>query len=604
MQKKNQQLKHLIEFVEYKIELTYRTLGNIKYKLDCINLKIIRLNYLRKEKEKEKKKEREHRHSAPANKEWNNSVYLFNKNPLLDVANKDKIASTLITSYFNMIPMPSIITKSKRMRDLLRRSSTRQLFVSEPEIKQTNDNVNITVYTFDREKRLFFRKLFFLRKWLNENLIGKKLKLKKSKHSLINKLRNKKIIKKSLIYKKHIIYKKKFTFRKNRNIIKTKTSKFNVKNDLYIKTVNMLLKKRKYFVNIFIYVFLKRIFSFFFKRKLYFLPEKNNSKRTFRKTRVKTFGNFVIRKKGKRIIRTEEGKIRHVKHKQFKLLKINKHLNLKKLRLINMLLFKFILSSKQKQFIKNYILIFNKLKTKYEQALKRNFIKKEVLIIKYLYNLYINKHKYYAYLPGLKSILSKIYNKKIKFNLVKLKNVHLNSDIFSEAISIKLRERTTSLLRILRKSFNFVSSIKPNKKYIMLQKKKNFPSNEVKTFFGKYNVINGNVINKLFNKMYSFNNISSIKGVLKSVKYKWVTGVRIEAKGRLTKRYAASRALFKYKYRGTLRNLEYLNNTENYLQSPGVFMLRGDFRPNTQYSLVHSKRRIGAFGIKGWISNS
>lgn len=58
--------------------------------------------------------------------------------------------------------------------------------------------------------------------------------------------------------------------------------------------------------------------------------------------------------------------------------------------------------------------------------------------------------------------------------------------------------------------------------------------------------------------MYINKHYTSIKGVLRSIKYKWVTGARIEAKGRLTKRYAASRAVFKYKYRGTLRNLERL----------------------------------------------
>lgn len=584
--------KDVLFFIENKIDIFDSIIKDTKLKLKILR-KECKSEAYDKLTEKLKKKEKDPRHFAPANKEWNNSTYAYNKTYLLDLASKDKTASAYIKSYFDMVPIPSLITKSKRMRDLIRRSSTKQLFVSKPEVKQTNDNATITVYTFDREKRLWNRKLFFLRKWLNENLLGKRLRKKKSKLKLIYKLmRSKKIIKKNLMFKKHIIYKKRLRYRKKRNVLKKKISRYNAGNDLFIKTADMLLKKRKYLLNIFFYRYLKRILALFFDKKLFFLPEKTGNS-----------GSFAIRKRKKYVIRTKEGRIRHLKPKDFRLFKVKK-LNLKTLRSINILLFKFLIYKSKKDYLKNYILIFNKLKNKYEKALKQKYIKKEVLIVKYLSNLYINEFKYYSFLPGLKSILSKIYNKKVRFNLVKLRNLHLNSDIFSEAISIKLRKRTTSLLRILRRSFNFIKKIKPNEKYILIQKLKNFPAKEIKTYFGKYNVINGNIINKLMNHMNTNKRFTIIEGILQSVKYKWVSGARIEAKGRLTKRYAASRALFKYKYRGTLRNLENLKNMENYLQSPGVSMLRGDSRPNNQYSLIHSKRRIGAFGIKGWISNS
>jgi hypothetical protein len=32
-------------------------------------------------------------------------------------------------------------------------------------------------------------------------------------------------------------------------------------------------------------------------------------------------------------------------------------------------------------------------------------------------------------------------------------------------------------------------------------------------------------------------------------------------------------------------------------------MLRGDVRSNVQYTMLKSKYRIGAFGIKGWVGN-
>jgi len=50
------------------------------------------------------------------------------------------------------------------MRNLIRRNSTKKLFVSKPEIKQTNDKVIITAYTADREKDFLLRKLYFFNK--------------------------------------------------------------------------------------------------------------------------------------------------------------------------------------------------------------------------------------------------------------------------------------------------------------------------------------------------------------------------------------------------------------------------------------------------------
>ena len=73
-------------------------------------------------------------------------------------------------------------------------------------------------------------------------------------------------------------------------------------------------------------------------------------------------------------------------------------------------------------------------------------------------------------------------------------------------------------------------------------------------------------------------------------------GIRLEAKGRLTKRYRADRALFKVKWKGGLKNID-----SSYKGLSSV-NLRGFIRPNVEYSIHTSKRRIGAFAVKGWIS--
>lgn len=74
---------------------------------------------------------------------------------------------------------------------------------------------------------------------------------------------------------------------------------------------------------------------------------------------------------------------------------------------------------------------------------------------------------------------------------------------------------------------------------------------------------------------------------------KAVHGVKLEAKGRLTRRYTASRSVFKFKLTGSLFNLD--STTKKF----SAVNLRGHVRSNVQYTLINSKTRNGAFGVKG-----
>ena len=101
---------------------------------------------------------------------------------------------------------------------------------------------------------------------------------------------------------------------------------------------------------------------------------------------------------------------------------------------------------------------------------------------------------------------------------------------------------------------------------------------------------------------YNIDNTSYLKkkeNILNSLKYKVITGVRLEGSGRLTRRLIASRAVFKFRHKGTLKNIE---SSHKDLQKSSV-MLRGYSKPNLQYSYVGSKTPTGAFGIKGWVSS-
>jgi hypothetical protein len=72
-----------------------------------------------------------------------------------------------------------------------------------------------------------------------------------------------------------------------------------------------------------------------------------------------------------------------------------------------------------------------------------------------------------------------------------------------------------------------------------------------------------------------------------------LSGVRLEAKGRLTRRFTASRSVFKIKWKGSLKNVD-----SSYRGLSSV-ILRGHVKSNVQNSIINSKTRNGAFGIMG-----
>jgi hypothetical protein len=86
--------------------------------------------------------------------------------------------------------------------------------------------------------------------------------------------------------------------------------------------------------------------------------------------------------------------------------------------------------------------------------------------------------------------------------------------------------------------------------------------------------------------------------VLNTIRYKWVSGVRLEAAGRLTRRYTAARSVFKFRYKGSLKNIDYSLKTDITKKNISTVMLRNYAKPNSQYTFTKSKRRIGAFGLK------
>jgi hypothetical protein len=86
--------------------------------------------------------------------------------------------------------------------------------------------------------------------------------------------------------------------------------------------------------------------------------------------------------------------------------------------------------------------------------------------------------------------------------------------------------------------------------------------------------------------------------IFKIIKYKWVNGIRLELLGRLSRRFIAQRSVFKYRYVGSTKNIDSSN------KQLSTVILKNNISSNIQYSKTNSITRIGAYGLKGWISGT
>jgi hypothetical protein len=258
--------------------------------------------------------------------------------------------------------------------------------------------------------------------------------------------------------------------------------------------------------------------------------------------------------------------------------------------------------------------------------------KELILFRRFKLKLSLNKYKFEEkFLYKLSKLISKFYNKKVEFNLINMKSVILNSDFFTKILSLKLQDRKANILRLMNIILNKVKFPEVNRvreksrvvksvnldlisnKYLNTNLNSIIPTS---TILGKYKL--DSIFNNFYyNLMLEQNTPLQSKGLLQkstlnskeepdfgkiyeiifnSIKYKNMGGIRLEAKGRLTKRYRADRALFKVKWKGGLKNID-----SSYKGLSSV-NLRGFIRPNVEYSIHTSKRRIGAFAVKGWTS--
>lgn len=487
------------------------------------------------------------KHFPPATREWFNSVYYYNNNAIKNLTIADKNLSRLVKSYFNFYFSDKVL-KTKRIAMRFRRLALKKIFVSKAEVKHTNSKVIITLYVYNAEKKYLNRKI-------------KKLT--------------------SIIFPSDNILFYKNLWRKKRPL------HYMDKIYMYIHEYNQI-----------------PLLNWFSTNASNYLKE------------------LVLE-------REKFSKIKKRKQQQKDINILNRVNLLKGIeRWIDISIFAINSDS---------IAQFNKL---YSYFLYWVYIGREYkAIIYYRTLLKLNNAKFnFFFIQKLLPLVHKIYNnnykiysnKKIEFNIVNLKTLYLNSDIFTQAISLKLKNRDNRLLKVLRSALYMVKLPEVNiikERYARtiikglwnnrVQNLKidlflNKLANTNKTTNYNKDVLNNMLLNvfsessfvsdnkdimnensKVFNKDKNF----LLNFLLKSLKNKSMAGVRLEAKGRLTRRFTASRSVFKIKWKGGLRNID------SSYRGLSAVMLRGHLTSNVQYSVINSKTRNGAFGLKGWIAS-
>lgn len=412
------------------------------------------------------------RHFPPANNEWSNSIYAYNKNTIRHLPVADKTVIRLIKSYFYLFsPKYENKISSNKLRIRLRRLSINRIFVSKADLKHTSSKVIITLYIYNRQKNYYLNKLELLNWKKNEYLLKKIKKIKLQG----------------------------------------------------IKIINLINKEKSLLAEIL-------------------------------EWRYDNFKGYEERQ--------------------------------------------------------------------YEDFIKKS-LEKEMLKVYYKNLLYFNKSKFEnTYLLKLKNLITQIYKKKVEFNIVNLESLHLNSDILSESIIIKLRNRKNRLLRVLKTSLKMVKlphidklGVKYDLNKIKLDKMLLFNNIQnlntlIQICVNKYQDKDDNKdeFNQLLLKVFPFFIFANIKNkeekendieknILNSINNKSISGIRLEATGRLSRRFTAARSVFKFKYKGSLKNIH-----SSYKGLSSV-ILRGHAKSNIQYSNLNSKTRNGSFGIKGWVSS-
>lgn len=227
--------------------------------------------------------------------------------------------------------------------------------------------------------------------------------------------------------------------------------------------------------------------------------------------------------------------------------------------------------------------------------------------------LSLNKYKFEdKFLYKLTQYISKYYGKKVEFNIVNVKSIAYNGDIFTEILTSKIEKEQIGPIWMMNDLLSKVVLPKVNRIIERGRIEKNVDLELVDNKYKNLNIssiINNNNLlkdglNKLLYNIYNkttlykenHENLNIRDIILDNIKYKNMMGAKLIVKGRLTKRYRADRAVYKIKWKGGLKDID------SAFKGLSTVQYRGYLDSNVQKSSSVSKRRIGSFGVRTWIA--
>jgi hypothetical protein len=533
------------------------------------------------------------RHYPPAAQEWYNSIYTYNQNYIKSLPALDKSLSALLKSYSNMIPgrfstkriklfLKLRKLKGKKKRLLFRKIKTkriikhkrltpRQVFVGKGSLKHTSNKVTITLYTYSLLKIFLLRKIKRLIHFLY--FPQTTLVLFITKDLLDPQKKRRQISYNRPLSLQEFLYSPAY---------------HKILNDRQINND----RKPKHRITYHDADLIPSYWITFYEAYLSFTI--SNVKKVTRRLRIIIqYSNFLSKLVQDKIIFDKE-----------------------KLVIFTPKATKF----KYSQYSKRFFFSIYKARKLYLARLLR-----------FSWALYINslKFKHPMLVSKIKTLVRNLYGKKVEFNVVELKKMHLSSDIFTQAVALKLKNRNNKLFRVLKSSLskvNLPNVSRLSEKYSKFikedylankirntslsamfenntlnqtfdNKTKDSLNNLLLGFFPSADILEETIKNRSLQSTEVKLPISINDYVLKNLKHLKLGGVRVEAKGRLTRRFKAQRSVFKMKYKGGLKNVD------SSFKGLSAVMLRGIVKSNVQYSVISSKNRVGAYGIKGWVGN-
>jgi hypothetical protein len=478
--------------------------------------------------------------------EWSSSIYVYNKKNFFLINNSEEKVYDLFYNYFNL---NLSFVKTEKKINVINLNFLKNNFISKFILKKVSFIENILCfYNIKRKEYIYFLH--------NDNIEKERSK------NITRKLKRFTRLFKYRIRKKYLL--KLF---KNRSINKVFVSKPEIRfsvNEIMI-TLYVYNREKFYFLNK-----LSKLNKLFFN-----LLKKNRAKKSILLNKLKKIDYSFKYIKNGIVPKFFNSKLLYFKENLYNYSNLFKFYDFKNMfeKSENIyILFNF----------NNNKYILNNIKKIFSMNLKKVFLYKFYISIIYLNNYKFNNNN----LMQLKNKLHKIYKKKININIINLKYSYLENSIFINGLINKLNDRKKKVLKVIRKALSLGKIVKLHPLFFRLRKK---DKNNSYTEFNKLD-------NKLDNLLFILKK-SKYTNVMLNLKNKHVNGLRIEAKGRLTKRLTASRAIYKLSYKGSLKNIY---SSYNKLST---IILRGLHKSNIQYLNSNSNNRNGSYGIKYWLSS-